>query len=857
MSISLEILLVDFPHSLIQKIANELEWSPLQPQFTFTNSEGITSSDQWKTTDAILWYKNDLESFESVVVELRKVVSELPIILYTERTSTATAIAYLNTGIRDIIVAEELHSLPIRVYENIRTEKEPDSKANQPEPSYAQSLVENVLDIITVLDIKGTILYESPSVYRVLGYTTEELIGRNAFSMIHPFDVPKVMPVFMLALATPGVPHSTQFRFKHIDGSWRQLEAVGKSLYEQGQPVRILVTSRDITDKSRTEAALGESEFRFRTVVEGLGEGLLISDNDGKILYVNRRLAQMTGYDSQEMLGKLAQDLILPKAVRKDAQEWRKERKKDASHQSFNYEAEIMRADGSLFWTQINTTPYITSEGVRVGTLAAFTDITGRKQAEAELQRAYEDLEQRVEQRTAELRRVNSQLIIENDQRRKSEEALRQSEEALREAKEMLEKRVEERTQSLREANQRLQAEIKERQQTEIMLRAAKEKAEEMNRLKSAFLANMSHEIRTPMTSILGFASILSESLQENGLLEFAKMIEKSGTRLMDTINGLLDLAKIEANKLEINYTQCELNNTLKQITGTLAPLAFTKRLDYIVQLADEEIVANIDTYYFERILINIIGNAIKFTERGFVKIELYQVAGREESFHIRITDTGIGISPGFLPHIFDEFKQESSGWTRNYEGTGLGLTLSKRFIELMGGTVTVQSIHGVGSSFTLTFPMHPNSPIAVVETSQEPEEESNEPLPIPTQPIQTLVVEDNEETVTLFSTVLRKYCEVRSTSDIYEALELLQAKHFDVAIIDINLGSNKNGLDLTSIIRTTPGLTQLPIIAVTAYAMQGDREKALAAGCTEYLPKPFRKRDLIKLLLKHAAHVI
>lgn len=669
------------------------------------------------------------------------------------------------------------------------------------EASFAELLIEHVLDIITVLDVKGTILYESPSLERVLGYPQDALNGRSAFSLIHPLDVPRVMPVFMLALATPGVPHSIRFRFKHSNGSWRHLEAVGKCVH-MPDGMRVIVTSRDVTDGSKAEAALGESEARFRNVVEGLGEGLLITNNESVILYANGRLASMIGCDVHEILGKIGYEVLLPKEKWPKVPEWRH----DQQHlgRPNQYETEILRKDGSMLWTEVITTPYITSEGEHLGTIAAFTDISDRKRAEQELERTYAKLE--------------------------------------------------EHSFSLQEANRQLERGIAGHREAEILLRAAKDKAEEMNRLKSAFLANMSHEIRTPMTSILGFAAILAEQTKGSELHDYADTIERSGRRLLETINGLLDLARIEANKVDLHVSEISVGTELSKIVKLLSPLAAQKNIDLQLQLPSQELITRLDSYYFERVCMNIVGNAIKFTERGFVRVEAS--ADKDGSrYCVRITDTGIGIASGFLPHIFEEFKQESSGWTRHYEGSGLGLTLAKRYIDMMGGTVTVQSIQGVGSCFTLIFPMTQEALEAssAIIAPQHRQRVAASSLPRKNNAIPSvLLVEDNRDTARLITRVLRDAAVVTHVLDVPAAVAALEEQQFDAAVIDINLGTGKTGLNLTRIIRENQQLRELPVIVVTAYAMEGDREQALASGCSDYLSKPFTKDELVAVLSRH-----
>jgi PAS domain S-box-containing protein len=550
----------------------------------------------------------------------------------------------IDLGASDVIFESSLALLPFSIKKVLKLEAlHPKQRSAKPLEEDPAGLVEHVIDVITVLDIKGNITYESPSVKRALGYEQPELVGRNAFSLIHPLDVPRVLPVFMLGVATPNSPLAAKFRFKHADGSWAYLESLGKSVYTS-EGVRILVASRIVTEKAHL-TTLGQTETRFMNVVEGLGEGLFIINKQDCIDYANSRMTQLTGYSQEELIGREAKMALLEETGWAAFEECRA---RTLTGKSEEFEFEMHRKNGVSFWAHMHLTPYVDHEGVIIGTLAAVTNVTERKIAERKLEEARGQLEAQVEE-----------------------------------------------------------------------LRRAKVKAEEMSQLKSAFLANMSHEIRTPMNSILGFASVLREQLESatdeesKESAEFALMIESSGKRLLSTINGILDLARIESDKMEIRPKWILLPEEVGQVVSSLKPLAKQKGLERRYRPSPR--LTNVDVFAdneaISHVLNNLIGNAIKFTEYGFVEVMLelehsHEVGkGVASGVTIYVMDSGVGISEEFIPHIFDEFKQESSGWARNFEGTGLGLTITKKLIDLMGGEITVTSSRGKGATFKVWLP--------------------------------------------------------------------------------------------------------------------------------------------------------
>ncbi len=373
---------------------------------------------------------------------------------------------------------------------------------------------------------------------------------------------------------------------------------------------------------------------------------------------------------------------------------------------------------------------------------------------------------------------------------------------------------------------------VTERRQVEAELRAARDRAEEMARLKSTFLANMSHEIRTPLTAIIGFAEVLASELPEE-YREFAHLIGKSGKRLMDTLNSVLNLAQLESDTLVLHCEPLDVVEVVRDVHLMLEPTALEKGLSLTMSSAHDHLEAHLDAACLHRILVNLVSNAIKFTERGDVSVEVETTA---EAVVLRVRDTGRGIDPSFLPHLFSAFRQESTGVARSHEGSGLGLYITRRLTELMGGTIEAASVKGQGSVFTVTLPRQ--GPCAGAEAA-------------PTARPHLLIVEDNPDTLALLRHLLQENYDLCMVSTVDEALQAVQAHPFALALIDIHLGPSQaqTGIDLCRALRERPGRPRL--VAMTAYALPGDRERLLAAGFDAYLGKPFTRDQLFDLLTR------
>ena len=381
---------------------------------------------------------------------------------------------------------------------------------------------------------------------------------------------------------------------------------------------------------------------------------------------------------------------------------------------------------------------------------------------------------------------------------------------------------------------------VTERKRAEAVLVRAKEQAEEVARLKSAFLANMSHEIRTPLTGILGFADVLAEEVTDPQQQEFVELIARSGRRLMETLNSVLELARLEAGRVELALGPLSVAERAREAVAVLEPLARDRGLTLAVEEHAPGIQARLDGPAFDRALANLIGNAIKFTERGHVTVS---VEGDDAHVYVRVADTGVGIDPEFVPRLFDEFEQESTGIGRSHEGSGLGLSITRQLVERMHGAIDVESEKGVGTTFTLTFPRtdrpaaaHPEAPAPAQPATDAPS-------------TRVLVVDDNPQTRQLLLRMLRDGFAAEAVGTAEEVLAAAARTAYDVVLLDINLGGKTSGEDVMRRLRLLPGYALTPLIAFTAYALPGDRERFLNAGFDGYLAKPFTRQELLALL--------
>ncbi|MBF0240716.1 MAG: response regulator, partial [SAR324 cluster bacterium] len=389
---------------------------------------------------------------------------------------------------------------------------------------------------------------------------------------------------------------------------------------------------------------------------------------------------------------------------------------------------------------------------------------------------------------------------------------------------------------------------ITERKHQENELRDARDKAESMNRLKTSFLANMSHEIRTPLNGIMGFAYLLQSATQDPEYQEYTTRMLNSCQRLLHTINDILDLSKLESGKDELKLIAFDLVHEARKAIQLLEPLASAKQLSLEVIPQKSSMYACLELNSFCKILNNLVGNAIKFTSQGYIRVTFDQQMIDQKSWAIiSVEDSGIGISEAFLPHVFDEFKQESDGYARSFQGTGLGLTITRKLVDLLDGQISVSSQKGKGACFTVKFLSvdGPKMPLMSIEDTLVPIAHN---LP---DDLAILLVEDDRSNQEIAKHFLGKNCRLDVVSSGEDALKAISNVPYDLVLLDIHLGSGKDGTQVLSEIRQMPQFLKKPVIAVTAYTMKGDRERFLHQGFNDYLAKPYTKDSLFRTLYR------
>jgi PAS domain S-box-containing protein len=392
---------------------------------------------------------------------------------------------------------------------------------------------------------------------------------------------------------------------------------------------------------------------------------------------------------------------------------------------------------------------------------------------------------------------------------------------------------------------------ISDQKRTKEELIVAKEKAEESNRLKTHFLANMSHEIRTPMNGILGFLELLQGlNLSREKHDEYIALIRKSGHRLLETINDLIEMSKIEAGEVIMHHTSVDLTDLLTYLHRFLMPQATEKGLLLELRKPPDEYGLKIvtDKLKLESVLINLLRNAIKFTTKGHIEFG-YIMENSTLKFYVK--DTGPGIPESHLERIFDRFVQGDIRDTRGYEGSGLGLSIARAYTEQLGGKIWCESQVNEGTTFWFTIPWSSTVTPWPIET--KPFENDEFSIPKTKQPL-ILIAEDDDISFLFLETILLPLGAqiIRSTTG-FETVDAVR-NHSNISLILMDLKMPEmNGLEASRQIRHLN--PSLPIIAQTAYAMAGDREKALEAGCIGYITKPIKRQDLLEIILPCLPH--
>jgi PAS domain S-box-containing protein len=388
---------------------------------------------------------------------------------------------------------------------------------------------------------------------------------------------------------------------------------------------------------------------------------------------------------------------------------------------------------------------------------------------------------------------------------------------------------------------------ITEFKQTEQALIIAKEKAEKSDRLKSAFLANMSHEIRTPMNGIIGFAELLKEpGLSGETQQEYIRIIEKGGARMLNIINDIVSISKIEAGMMGVNIQESNINEQIEYIYTFFKPEVEGKgmQLSFSNSLPSREVTLKTDREKVYAILANLVKNAIKYSEKGSIEFGYVKKAGFLEFY---VKDTGIGIPKDRQEAIFERFLQADIADKMARQGAGLGLSISKAYVEMLGGNIWVESEEGKGSVFYFTLPY----PLETIKENSTKKEISTPVEALPINKLKILIVEDDEPSEMFLSALVKEHSTtVLKAGTGIEAVDICRNNpDIDLVLMDIQM-PGLNGYEATRQIRQFN--KDVIIIAQTAFGLSGDKEKAIEAGCNDYISKPINKDKLLALIQQY-----
>jgi PAS domain S-box-containing protein len=624
------------------------------------------------------------------------------------------------------------------------------------------------------------------------GYEPEEIINQHLLNFVDPRDHGKTQQAIhqMFADKFTG---AAEYRGIKSDGQTVHIEANGEFIRNNsGTPQKMTFVTRDISKRKEAEAKLKQSEKRLRKIVEQTQTVIWEVDAEGLYTYISPVVKSAWGYSPEELTGKMHFYDLHPAENREEFKN--AALNVFASKLSFTkLENSILAKDGRLLRLETNGVPILDDKNKLTGYLGSDNDITAREKAEMEI------------------RNLNAQL----------------------------EEKIVERTQQLLTTNKSLATEIEERKKIETELYLAKNLAEKANMAKSEFLSRMSHELRTPMNSILGFAQLLEMGEPNKTQLKRVHHILKSGKHLLNLINEVLDITRIESGGLMLSVEPVQTGPVINEIIDSIMPQATEKQVHVSLKNSPaNQLFVSSDRQRLKQVLINLLDNAVKYNKvGGLVTVETELISPEDEPMpfvRISITDTGRGIHPDDTSKLFNPFERIGAEATGE-EGSGLGLTVVKKLITAMDGRIGIESTPNEGSTFWIELPqIESQLETAGLHFDSCHTESENKKGTI-------LYIEDNQPNIELIEQILishRTNINLVTTMNGQEAVELAKKVKPNLILLDLNL-PDIHGYEVIRKLKENLTIRDIPVVVVSADAMKSQIERLKNAGAVDYLTKP------------------
>jgi len=879
----LKILFVEDVPSDVELAVLELRKEKIKFEYTTvcTRIDLVKTLSEFKPDLIISDYMMPSFNGLQALKETKEFDPELPFILYTGSVNEETAVECIKAGAEDYVIKEHSTRLPFAVKEaleqvTINREKRASDLLLRENEEKLQSIF-SAAPVGIGLVVNRVLIEINDAFCSMTGYTRRELIGKSSeviYSDSEEFINAGKDKYQQILENGSG---SVETKIKCKDGRILNVIIGSAPLNKDDISKGVTFTILDITERKKSEEALKESQQLFQNLSQVSPVGIFRTRPDGSTTYVNPEWMELSGLTFEEAVGFGWLKAVHPDDRGKLKERWNSDVKLLKSSVS---EYRFLRPDGNIVWVMGNAVPDLIDNRI-TGYIGTITDITERKQAEIALRKSEEkyrrifDNVQDVYYETSiagMILEVSPSIEILTGGQNKMNDLIGKSiydfysdpnerQIIMTELKEkgfVADFEVELRnnkglhipcsisaklildSNGLPEKIIGSMRDITDRKNVSDTLRLAKEKAEASDRLKTEFLNNISHEVRTPLNGILGFAEIISlQDLTEEEKKESIAMLYESSNRLLNTITNYMDISLITSGSLSVNKKDFSPAVMLRKIFNNFEHACLNKRLELFLDIPEqsENYFINSDPEICQKIISHLLDNSVKFTEKGNIHIGFNLKVEQLEFF---VKDTGIGINSGFFNIIFDRFMKEAQGLYKVTEGSGLGLSIAKGMSDAIGGNIKLESEPGVGSCFFLAIPIIKDTKVSLPIT---PGKDYGKTIAGST----ILIAEDDETNFYYLNALITREtgAKILHASNGKEAIELFNANpDIKLILMDIKMPVI-DGFEATRQIKLIS--PNIHIIAITAYAMSGDEERIMAAGCDGYLSKPINKKSLLE----------